>query len=556
MKVDVVVNSMIQQIDRNLQMQQMPALSFRAGEILRGRVMLTSDNRLQIRLDSGALLNALPAGDAVLLQGATVTLRVTGQTDGNIVMQLLTQEPGGQAGQASAAEARLPGLNATPLGRAVLQSMQRMNIPLGEETAQRAMEILGRFPELAPERAVFMAANRMAATKAQVDALNRLIDQRATTGGELLKLADMLSSRAMDRENIALMEDGGRALGEAPQAAAGRLDDTPAQAGPPAQTAAPEAQPKFPAGGDGMLRLQSLALIALGADAAERYSGVVASLAARGALESAVSLALDGPFLSAKQFSEELNRFTAALPQDEASPARAFLAKLTAGIARYVERNGAEAALPQQASPEGGLQRVVRDIMQLFVRLDAPREDGPGAGLMRSAAEQSPALSHIASDVGRSGTAGPDVARQLDGLANHVRLLGDISQYVCQQLPVSVNGRNSTVELYVLNRGKRGKKINPENANMLIALDTEHMGRVEALVNIAKKNLRVRFGVESPELVGLVGAQSAALGKALQEIGYRLSDMRTQVISRPVNPLTVSEAVEPAVPAGSLDVKV
>jgi len=589
MKVDIVVNSMIQQIDRNLQTQMTPASSFRPGDILRGRVMLTGDDRLQIRLDSGALLNALPAGDVMLAQGATVTLRVSGHMDGDLVMQLLGQELDGRqiSGQAAPAEEApaAAGMNETPEGRAVLQSMQRMGLPLREETDRQALEILQRYPGLEPDKAVFMAANRMSGTQTQVDTLNQLIDQHATTGDELLKLADILTSQASENGNTELLHEsgdlpaaqaeespGGNAAGTAmaDELMAANTDETVTistgtpQAEGAAQTAATPAaytQGTFAptpvqnetTAQDGMLRLQSLALVALGEDSAERYSGVIARLADSGGLASAASLALDGPFMNAEQLSGSLQAFEDSLPKGIAKDARAFVEELAQGVAKYAAQSYIP-SVPAQTPGGAGVARVVREIMDMFVRVDEGDGSDSGATLAKAAGTQREGLARIAVDISRTGAASPEAARQLDAVSSHVRLLNDVSQYVCQQIPVQVNGKNYTAELYILNKGKRGKKINADSANMLVALDTEHMGRVEALASVSQKNLRLRFGVEKPDLIGYINSYTAELGRAMQEIGFRLSDMHAQVISKPVNPMTAAQAAEP-LGTGTLDLK-
>jgi hypothetical protein len=212
MKVDLVVNSMIQQIDRNLQTQIMPLVAFRAGEILHGRVMLDAGDRPQIRLDSGELLNALPSGDVQLFGGATVTLRVTGNMDGQFVMQLLDQEIGaGTPAQQQSAGAALTriGLENTPQGKALLGAMETMRVPMREETARQAMTILNSFPRLSGEKAVFLAANNITPTEAMVNALNALVDGGATTGGELTRLVDMLARPSTEAQTAAIPAQSG-----------------------------------------------------------------------------------------------------------------------------------------------------------------------------------------------------------------------------------------------------------------------------------------------------------------------------------------------------------
>lgn len=532
MKVDLVVNSMIQQLDRNLQMQIMPVLAFRAGEILHGRVMLDAGDKPQIRLDSGELLSALPSGDVQLFAGATVTLRVTGNMDGQFVMQLLEQELSGRtaAGQTpeAAGEPLTRLMGNTQQGRAVLAAMETMRVPPREETARQAMTILGAFPGLKAEKAVFLAANGITPTDAAVNALNALIDDGATTGGELMKFADMLAGQALDAEGT-----GAKAPAQSAPAAGGIAAQAATAAGISTQSALPQ--------GDAMLQLQSLIFVGLGMDAAEQYSAITSALGKLGMAPDAVRLALDGSMAADQEFEARLAAFTAALPEGEGGEARAFLTRLAGGLKSQAE--AAALAMPGVAEPAPqGLQRVVREVMDLFVKLEgdsaANTKELQGATKLTHETAQ-----RLSAELADTGAAGAATAQQLNRVENHIRLLDNITQYAYQQIPVAMNGRNRTVELYVMNRGGSGKKINPEKASILIALETENMGHLEALISVSSKNLRLRFGVDKPELAGYVNSFTGEISRAMQGIGYKLSDVRMQVTGAPVTPLSaIAEA--------------
>lgn len=570
MKVDLVVNTMIQQIDRNLQSQMMPAMNWRAGDILRGKVMLRSDEGLQIRLDGGALLNAVPAGDVLLSPGATVTLRVGSHADNELVMQLLTQDNGAAAQAQPGVGGMLARLGAdpSPQARQVAQAMERMGLPLLEETAREALATLAQFTGLAPEKAVFLAANRIHATQANVDALNRLVDGKAALGADLLRLADILSTQALQADAPVGADESSHTAPQAADMPEGWEGETP-----PASPAAPgPAGPAVAAGGaargaaafsgeDARLNLQSLIHVALGADAVAQSAGVVAALEREGALSAAVAVALDGPYMDGEQLNAELQALLSALPEAEAAPAGAFLMKLVSGMRGYIEEQTARpspgAALPPPEvgalqPRQNGAAALVREIADLFVPMDEGL-DGETERFVEAASSQKASLQRLAAGVEAGGTA--EAVGQMKRIAGHVRLVSDISQYAFQQIPVRLNGSERTVELYV-KRGRGRGKINADNANILIALDTGHLGRLEAHIGVTNKSLRLRFGVETPELAGHVNAYSADLAEAMREIGYRLSDIRTEVTARPVTPLTVAAALDggPAQP-GALDIK-
>ncbi len=604
MKVDLVVSTMMQQIDRNLQSQVMPAAAYRSGELLRGRVMLAQGEGLQIRLDNGTLLNAMPSGDVLLNPGATVTLRVTGQMDGQLVMQLLEQDLSGSRGAGSAQDGaallRRMGLEQSQQGKALLQAMERMKLPMQEETVRTALDTLARYPGLSAEKAVFLAANRIPANASSVDALNRLVDERAMTGDELTRLATLLAkdgepeaagSRQLLPVGLPHLQDDGAAQAQTQQPARAGLENSqqindaltggrnqaqgstpPAdeagwQAGLPAQAAGqsqgvspartPGAQPGVlappPPGlpgadAEAVAQLQSLVQVAFGDQANDRYAGALTALDRSGLARQAVAAALEGPLLGSAELQQRVEYLVGALPQAEAAETRQFLQGLVAELSKYIPR---EAAQPQPAA-DTALGGVLREITGLFARLDGDAAQE----LAQAASSQKGKVAQLLADASAAGSAGQDAVRQLGRVAGQVQLIHDISQYAYQQIPVMIEDRQKTVELYVMNKGsKSGRKVRADQANILIALDTDSMGHIETLINVNQKSLRLRFGVEKPELARYVENHMTDFGRAMGEIGYRVSDLRTQVISKPVSPLTVAERVEQEPSAGALDMR-
>ncbi len=604
MKVDLVVNTMMQQIDRNMQSQVLPAAAYRAGELLRGRVMLTDGEGLQIRLDNGALLNAMPSGDVILSPGATITLRVTGQMDGQLVMQLMDQEINSLRSEPpigdGAALLKRMGLEQSQQGQSVAHAMERMKLPMREETARTAMDTMARFPSLSADKAVFLAANRITANTANVDALNRLVDGRVMTGDELTRLAELLmelpatplpeaeSGRqpapqaytatqtgeqphtqqtlagiANLQENASAMAGEQAPAGYDPADVSGRAAipvDLPARSGPIAQAVA-EMKPGVPQqvaaavlpnpdnSSDAVLQLQSLVQVALGVEVADSNSGVLLALQRSGLAKQAVAIMLEGPLLPQGELRERMDALISALPQQEAAGVRQFINRMVAELGKYITEPTTQAHA--QPAADTAIGRVLREITGLFAKLDgdAAKE------LMQAATDQKGKVSQLLSDATGTGAAGQDVVRQLGRVASHVQLIHDISQYAYQQIPVMLEDKQKTVELYVMNKGKGGRKVKADQANILIALDTDSMGHVETLINVSQKNLRLRFGVEKPELVRFVEGHMTELGRAMGEIGYRVSDLRTQVINKPVSPLTVAERVAQEPAAGALDMR-
>ncbi len=715
MKVDVVVNSMRQQLDPATQARMIPTLSYRPGELLRGQVMLADGERLQVRLDNGRLLNALPADDVLLSPGSTVTLRVTGSMDGTEIMQLLSQEPseaqllGGEQ-TTDMALLRL-GVKPTEDNRALYAALSRWQAQPDGETMGRAVALLREFPELGPDGAAFLAANRIPAGREQVDALLRLV-AGYHLGDDLQALAETLLNRLQvyrgegqsnsAAQLSALIADmaqstqtpqpavitGGQtgtnptaivdqsqsntiaAQGAQPQAGlstqTGALAAAPQPQGTDATPTAPMPLPQssstMPAAADPLLQSlsamstaavlgvetmpdgqtaalampqgeaavtatvplptnhsavpsQVTPLVAEGqgqavptiplstgaptpaplpagmvpapltdgaegvamptpqptpmADGASELNSLVAlafegqpaqqmqqaqpallALAQAGSEGQAAGLLLDSLLLPPQEATAQLEAFVQTLPTADQPAVRQLLGTVLDQLRALV---GTQMAATAAAGDDDGLPRLIRTVASLFVAVGAAAD--AGGQLQQAAAERNTHLQELAARLDTAVPGDRDAARQVQRMNTTASLISDINQYAYQQIPVQMNDRTRTVELYVMKNGKGRKKIDPENANILIALDTDHMGHLETAVHVSKKTVRLRFGVERPDLVGHVNGYLPDLANAMQAIGYRLGDLRLQVIERPVTPLTAPQAAEEEpVPQGRLDI--
>ena len=131
-----------------------------------------------------------------------------------------------------------------------------------------------------------------------------------------------------------------------------------------------------------------------------------------------------------------------------------------------------------------------------------------------------------------------EMAEQTRRLMDHVRLLNNIDQFAYMQLPIMLGEQRRTAELYLFRRKGGGKKIDPDNVNILLAIDLEHMGHWEALLNIRNKDVSVRMEVPGEAEKDYFNRNTVLLHEMLSEAGFRLVSTDITYSAGEATPLT------------------
>lgn len=125
------------------------------------------------------------------------------------------------------------------------------------------------------------------------------------------------------------------------------------------------------------------------------------------------------------------------------------------------------------------------------------------------------------------------IAGNLESNINFINQLNNYSSYV--QLPLSIFNRNTTGELYMLKKGSKNKKLDPENMTVLISLDTDNLGRVDTLLSVNRKNISTNFRLENSEVFPLLRDSHKLLYNSLLEKGFRLVDYTYRLMDEPIS---------------------
>ncbi|MCL2125431.1 MAG: hypothetical protein FWH33_05520 [Oscillospiraceae bacterium] len=202
----------------------------------------------------------------------------------------------------------------------------------------------------------------------------------------------------------------------------------------------------------------------------------------------------------------------------------------------------------------GGENEKLADILEkMFVRMN--KTDMSSGERIKNAKEELYArLALLEEEISRSSQpARTELAAQTQKLMDHARLMNNIEQFAYYQLPYQVLEERKTAELYIFKK-KGSKRVDPDNVNILLALDLEHMGHWEGLINLRDKDVSIRMEVRGAQEKEFFSEKTVMLHEMLAEVGFKLTGTDitvSEVVTTPLNALSAMDRY--ARRAGSID---
>ncbi len=214
-------------------------------------------------------------------------------------------------------------------------------------------------------------------------------------------------------------------------------------------------------------------------------------------------------------------------------------------VIRPVQADGE--TVPQANAPDAGSASraqgtaLERQILSLFLRADDPGLTGEA--LKHSVETVNARILEVAKMTAGLRHGG-EAAAELEHSAAQIRQSAGVGQFTYIQLPVMLREKASTAELYVFHRDKKGKPAEPGASVILLALDTDNMGRVEALVRARDKNVHLRLRAEGGAALRMFEERMPVLDRALRDAGFTLTHAACELLKTPVLPDTAQDAAE------------
>lgn len=187
--------------------------------------------------------------------------------------------------------------------------------------------------------------------------------------------------------------------------------------------------------------------------------------------------------------------------------------------------------------------KIRRSFEKMFVRVSEDTKDMDVKKIYKSMYEK---LDTLAKVLEASKVLGKeDILSRIDNLKSNMEFINDINRHsVYMQIPLNIKDNGTTGELYILKRDSKRKRIDPGNVTVFLSLDTKSLGLVESLISINKKNISLNMRFENREVIDLFKERFQELYNSLQEMGYRLVDIKYRVIEEKVNLLNANKILD------------
>ena len=124
-------------------------------------------------------------------------------------------------------------------------------------------------------------------------------------------------------------------------------------------------------------------------------------------------------------------------------------------------------------------------------------------------------------------------AKDLANVRENIEFMNNIKHYKeFMQMPFIINQTKNQGDLYVFKDGKKKTNL-AEKADVLLALDYEHLGHIEIYINKSKHILNFQFKSSHDNVLQLIGKHSSRLSTMLQQEGYSMAGFSLKSLNEP-----------------------
>ncbi|MDL2224998.1 flagellar hook-length control protein FliK [Eubacteriales bacterium OttesenSCG-928-M02] len=559
--------------------QTIEPLTLTKGQVISATVMGQEGDVMLLQTLDGRPFTARMGSEALLAQGDMVECMVTGDGE-QPQLQLLGVTRGGQTAQAPSmltvgenALLESAGLLGDTRAAQVMLALRDTDIRPSVQLVQEAVALM-ESGNLDAKGALFFLSNEIEPTAENVQ-IFQLLEEGTTLGPQLYEfMLDVLSGESQEPQALleqltALVQPQENGEGAVvPSQIQGEMGVEAAPQQPLLESvvqgfiadgaAELESQPANTTGeGTGILGengtaqgMQNAAEQPVLVEISDRDAGMATPASAQGEPVAEIGQGLAAQTETAQvplagenkgiqgQTVMPADAGTVPLAEEESAPATVVTTEAAGEATPDLPMETVDAGQAQQAVPRTPMELTQR-LISMFLKMD--REvDGQEVkrvvqntsqlDLLREALEETGLLS-------RQGLSG-----RMEEMAAQTRFTQDISRFYMAQIPIQ-GQLAETAELYVLKQKQKNKGIDPEDTAILIALNTQNMGRVETLIRVDKRSLSLHFKVEAAEVISRFQEETTKLYNAMGDLGYTLTEAKVQPLTTRTTPKVAQETL-------------
>ncbi len=527
------------------------------GDVIKARVLEVTSDEVLLRLFDGSVLKAATAENLEVQAGQTLQLTVTAKAEGTLFLETVKNSTQYVQLKPDMLKSMLAALSIKPdtQNMALAAEFLKAGVQATTEHFNQAADLMKSFTGINTEKAVFITSKGLSENKDMLDSLSRLLDGNLKLGQqlkELLSAIDNISQNASLAENTSEPEGTGLSgklltAGQSGQNSFSELAVTQkgaestlntanaasAAANSAANTAASnsgaagnsEATPSPVPGEAAAIPKESVFNVPVsGENITDSDSeGTIAPLFARKSATTDPAFHPDGPV--------ENSDTDSLLKAQQASAGNA--GKELAGLHE------------QKSDPFGKLKAIVKE---LFIDIDSDHLASE-LDISKFHAELNNRLEMLKAAIQAADPTGVTDREQLSAntalLDDSIKLLNHLNNnhFYYYQLPVNLSGQDTTAELYVMKRKQSRKKIDPRNTVLFVSLDTNHIGRIETLLDVKEQNVSIHLRTEHPKIRDYIKENIKYLYEGLTNCGFKLVNIQYAILDSASTPVNIEQVL-------------
>ena len=547
------IDSILQMNNISIPVSSDALSSLNIGDVIKAKIVEMSSKELTMKLFDGTVFTAALANAIDAKPGDYLTLLLKARLDSQLIMEPVNSELIKPEEESAPKLLMNFGIKPDQTSLDIIKEMQSSRIPLTKELFLNLLDAVKNIKELTPSKAVFLYSHDADFTKGNADALNQLVEGKFKLGSEMEQISRLL-------EDIIKQESQTQSTVKNQQPSLpGGLEE--------AVYSFSEENRNVSTAGN-VVNSNTTDIPKHIADILSRLSDGAGDLTIL--KEEIYKLIENGNLLNVEEDGNpELLSMLNSIKgsnDENSNNIRLLLEKvINAGRENNLKSDETGHQPLKAAEDETGAYKerdmasIKRELDSLFLDISKPDIDKDSVNLRQLYRDMLAKLSELKEAVLSSRLPeNPELLNRMDNIENNIRFMNEIyNNSVYIQIPVRLPERNGTAELYILKKGSKRKRIDPENFTMLIALNTNNMGTVETLVSLRGKSINLNIRVENEKVMEFFKENHTELYESLKEKGYRLADIRYCIIDEGINVMNVEKVVKKVtVGNSSIDYKI
>jgi len=523
------------------------------GDIVRARVLDNTANELVLKLFDGTVFSAKTMSSLDTQQGDSVELIVKSTSDNQLVLETVKENEDNKK-NISDIKQMLVKLEIKPDNKniEIAKEIKQNDIPLNKEMFGKIADAIKTFKNLTPEKAAFLVANNIVAKEKNISLLNQITDGKQKVGTMLNDTFEAIS-KINDKKLMESISETFKQNYEKNDLNLAKNITSDSQ--PKQELIRSIINKEFNTLGMGKEPVSS--------EIEEKLTEFIRNVLSNNS-EKEMNLVSNDKILADKAMKFLKDNIKSSDVSDAFNKnsiddiLKNVFNKLKSEINRGNDTN-IEKSLKHQIEKTEYENDLKQNLQKFYVKIDE-NTTGDDLKIKKAYKEMYEKLEIIKNEVENSAVIQKDeILNKIDNLQSNLKFINDINNHsTYMQIPINMLGKDTTGDLYILKKGSKNKKIDPQNASVLVSLNTVNLGQIDSLITVNKKNISLNLKVEDQSIIKFLKENYIELYNGLLSKGYKLVDVKYRLIKEEINAVNAQRKImkELDVTKKSIDYKI